>query len=254
MSSAVVSTIVCRAHPSGAGWLVGTLQAAALWPHGAWMAARVQDGSDAPLGLAALAALLMLLGLRHHIAAHRAAHRLAGRGRGAHAAVQRRVADRAAAGLRAARRAGAGAALMAWLPADAPRTALAGLVLLALPWIASLQYYGGLPLRVITAQASAWLLQSPASLPSAAARPCWCRAAGDRRRALLGRYRWPWMAWFCACAVAEAARALRDGVFLRRLPWIGAIVLAGNVLRNSLLVALRRARKFSPLRCTKASV
>ena len=32
--------------------------------------------------------------------------------------------------------------------------------------------------------------------------------------------------------------ALRDGVFLRRLPWIGAIVLAGNVLRNSLLVAL----------------
>ena len=46
-----------------------------------------------------------------------------------------------------------------------------------------------------------------------------------------------WMAWFCACAVA-ALVALRDGVFLRRLPWIGAIVLAGNVLRNSLLVAL----------------
>ena len=37
------------AHPSGAGRLAG-LQAAALWPHGAWMAARVQDGSDAPLG------------------------------------------------------------------------------------------------------------------------------------------------------------------------------------------------------------
>ena len=45
-----------------------------------------------------------------------------------------------------------------------------------------------------------------------------------------------WMAWFCACAVAGLL-ALRDGVFLRRLPWIGAIVLAGNVLRNSLLVA-----------------
>ena len=44
----------------------GPLHAVLLWPHGAWMAARVQDGSDAPLGLAALAALLMLLGLRRH--------------------------------------------------------------------------------------------------------------------------------------------------------------------------------------------
>ena len=41
------------------------------------------------------------------------------------------------------------AALMAWLPLHAPRAPLAGLVLLALPWIASLQYYGGYPLRVI---------------------------------------------------------------------------------------------------------
>jgi len=31
---------------------------------------------------------------------------------------------------------------------------------------------------------------------------------------------------------------LRDGDFLKRLPAIGALVLVGNVLRNSLLVAL----------------
>ena len=51
------------AHPSGAGRLAGP--AAALWPHGAWMAARA-GRLRPPLGPAALAALLMLLGLRHH--------------------------------------------------------------------------------------------------------------------------------------------------------------------------------------------
>ena len=36
-----------------------------------------------------------------------------------------------------------------------------------------------------------------------------------------------WMAWFCACAVAALA-GCAIGVFLRRLPWVGAIVLAGQ--------------------------
>src|SRR5512134_19534 len=59
--SAVIAT-----HPAGRwlarfeavpplAWLA--LQAAALWPHWRWAAARVADGSDDPLGLAALAAL-----------------------------------------------------------------------------------------------------------------------------------------------------------------------------------------------------
>jgi exosortase/archaeosortase family protein len=46
-----------------------------------------------------------------------------------------------------------------------------------------------------------------------------------------------WMAYFCACAFA-ALVSLRDGRFLARLPFVGVIVLAGNVLRNSVLVAL----------------
>ena len=46
-----------------------------------------------------------------------------------------------------------------------------------------------------------------------------------------------WMAYFCACTVA-ALLALRDAAFLRRLPVVGALVLVGNVLRNSVLVAL----------------
>ena len=40
-------------------WLA--LQAAALWPHWRWAAARVADGSDDPLGVAALVALVGLL-------------------------------------------------------------------------------------------------------------------------------------------------------------------------------------------------
>ncbi len=46
-----------------------------------------------------------------------------------------------------------------------------------------------------------------------------------------------WMAYFCACAVA-AFSGLRDRQLLARLPWVGGLVLAGNVLRNSVLVAL----------------
>jgi len=46
-----------------------------------------------------------------------------------------------------------------------------------------------------------------------------------------------WLAYFTACAVA-AATGLGDSLFVRRAAWVGAIVLLGNVLRNSVLVAL----------------
>lgn len=63
--SGTAPVLACRpSYLSPLGWLA--LQAAALWPHGAWLARRVQDGSDEPLGLAALALLLMLLVARSH--------------------------------------------------------------------------------------------------------------------------------------------------------------------------------------------
>jgi exosortase/archaeosortase family protein len=46
-----------------------------------------------------------------------------------------------------------------------------------------------------------------------------------------------WMAYFCACVVA-AFSGVRDRAMLARLPAVGALVLVGNVLRNSVLVAL----------------
>jgi len=46
-----------------------------------------------------------------------------------------------------------------------------------------------------------------------------------------------WLGYFTACVVAlYAGRA--DAFFLRRLPAVGLLVLAGNVVRNSVLVAL----------------
>jgi exosortase/archaeosortase family protein len=46
-----------------------------------------------------------------------------------------------------------------------------------------------------------------------------------------------WLAYFAACAVA-AFTPLRDANLLRRLPLVSLLVLTGNVLRNTVLVAL----------------
>ena len=179
--------LACRpSYLSPLGWLA--LQAAALWPHGAWMARRVQDGSDEPLGLAALALLLMLLVARSHTL--RIAPHTGWLAASALLTLTANAALLAAPPLLCAL-VGAlalAAALMAWLPARGPRAPLAGLVVLALPLISSLQYYGGYPLRVLTAQLSAWALQ----FAGIAAERCrhldaGARAAGHRRRALLGR-------------------------------------------------------------------
>src|SRR5205085_11091850 len=47
-----------------------------------------------------------------------------------------------------------------------------------------------------------------------------------------------WMAYFCAGSVAVIS-GVGDRRWLRRLPWVGVVVLAGSVVRNSVLVALQ---------------
>lgn len=236
MSAAVLAPVACRpTYLAPAAWLA--LQAAALWPHGAWMLARVRDGSDEPLGLAALAVLLMLLATRVHTL--RIAPHTGWLAAGVLLTLAANAALLAAPPLACALLAALAlaAALMAWLPARSPRAPLAGLVLLALPWIASLQYYGGYPLRVVTAQASAALLQ----LAGVAAERSGTAMLVQGRLVIVDApcsgVQMAWMAWFCACTVA-ALVSLRDADFLRRLPWIGLLVLVGNVLRNTVLVAL----------------
>ena len=247
----VMSATVIATHPAGRwqgrvealsplAWLA--LHAAALWPHWRWAAARVADGSDDPLGLAALAALLWAVvrlepqlrgGARPRWLALSAVLTV-----GATLAVF--VLPPLVGALMAVLALAAG--LRAVMPSGQPWLPLAGMAVLALPVVSSLQFYAGHPLRVLTAEISTWLLQ----LAGLAAERSGTSMLVQGRMVIVDApcsgVQMVWMAYFCACVVA-AFSGLRDRVMLARLPWVGVLVLAGNVLRNSVLVALEAQRE-----------
>ena len=230
-------TLSCRPVRLGATeWLA--LQALALWPHGAYLVQRATDGSDDPLGLLALAAVAALVVWQRH--SLRLTPRLGWLVTSMATAL---VANGAWwAGVPALLASLLAAlslvcALLAWWPAAQPWLPLAGLVLLALPWIASLQFYLGFPLRVITAQMSAWGLQLAGFDAARSGASMLVNGQLVIVDAPCSGVQMAWLAYFSACATA-AAIGLRDRVFVRRAAWVGAIVLMGNVLRNSVLVAL----------------
>jgi exosortase/archaeosortase family protein len=228
--------VACRpSYLSPLGWL--GLQALALWPHGAWVVRRVRDGSDDPLGLAALAVLALLLWrLAPRLRVAPQTGWLAGAAALTIAAnALLFIAPPLFAALVASLALAAG--LMAWLPAAGTRAPLAGLLVLALPLIASLQYYGGYPLRVLTAQLSTWALQLAGIAAERAGAAMTVRGQLVIVDAPCSGVQMAWMAYFCACAFAALA-GLHDAAFVRRLPFVGLLVLAGNVLRNTVLVAL----------------
>jgi exosortase/archaeosortase family protein len=216
------------------GWLA--LQAAASWTHWRWAAARVMDGSDDPLGVVALLVLV--------VAVIRWAPALRGEPRPGWlvAALALSVASTAAVfvwpplagALLAALALACG--LAAFLPAGRPVLPLAGLALLALPLVSSLQFYAGYPLRVVTAQLSTSLLRAAGFVAERSG----AAMTVDGRLVLVDApcsgVQMVWMAYFCACAVGVFT-AVDERRWLRRLPCIGVIVLAGNTLRNSVLVA-----------------
>ncbi len=227
-------TLPCRpVVVTAPAWLA--IHALALWPHAAWAARRVADGSDDPLGVAAAAALLLWIAR----ASLRATPRLAWLGAAGALTVAATAALFVAPPLAAALLAAlaVSAHMVAWLPDRSPRAALTGLALLALPLIASLQFYAGYPLRVFTAQFSAWLLQAiglPAERSGAAMTVNSQLVIVD---APCSGVQMAWLTYFAACSVALFTQR-GDGDFLRRLPLVGVAVLAGNVLRNTMLVAL----------------
>jgi exosortase/archaeosortase family protein len=229
-------TLPCRpVVVTAPAWLA--IHALALWPHGAWAVRRVADGSDDPLGIAALAVLLLWLWLARE--SLRATPRLIWLGVAAALTVSSTTALFVAPPLAAALLAALAisAHVVAWLPDRSPRAALVGLMLLSLPLIASLQFYAGYPLRVFTAQFSVWLLQA---VGVAAERSGAAMTVNDQLvivDAPCSGVQMAWLAYFAACSVALFLRR-GDGAFLRRLPLVSLLVLAGNVLRNTTLVAL----------------
>jgi exosortase/archaeosortase family protein len=123
------------------------------------------------------------------------------------------------------------------MPSGQPWLPVAGLAVLALPVVSSLQFYAGYPLRLLTAEVSTWVLQI---FGMAAERSGTAMLVQGRLvivDAPCSGVQMVWMAYFCACVVA-AWCGLRDRTMLTRLPWVGVLVLAGNVMRNSVLVAL----------------
>jgi len=195
------------------------------------------DGSDDPLGIAALVVLLfVVVKLEPQLrAAPKPGWLLLSLAATGGAALALFGAPALVGALLAALALAAG--LRSFMPSGQAVLPMAGLAVLSLPVVSSLQFYAGFPLRVVTAQLSTWLLQA---IGLAAERSGTAMVVQGRLvivDAPCSGVQMVWMAYFCACAVA-AFSGLRDRQLLARLPWVGVLVMAGNVLRNSVLVAL----------------
>ncbi|MET3494020.1 exosortase Q [Variovorax boronicumulans] len=226
-----------------AGWLA--LQCAALTPTWTWMVQRMRDGSDDPLGMVALVALAALAWqCRRELRASPRLGWLALAGAGTVLATLLRsglgglpALPPLAAGLVAVLALACG--LLAFLPRRVAALPVAGLAVLALPLLSSLQFYAGYPLRVVTAEASRWLLVPGFDVAREGA-----SLMVDGRLVIVDApcsgVQMVWLGYFTACAVALWTRR-SDAAFVRRLPMVGLLVLAGNIVRNSVLVAFEGA-------------
>ncbi|RYF76739.1 MAG: exosortase Q [Comamonadaceae bacterium] len=225
------------------GWLA--LQLAALGPTWVWMGRRMADGSDDPLGALALAALAVLSWQRRRsLSPSPRLGWLAAASIGTVAATLARTGalealglPPLAAGLLAVLAMAAG--LLAFLPRRSAAAPVLGLAVLALPLLSSMQFYAGYPLRVVTAEASRWLL-APAFDVAREGSSLWIDSRLVIVDAPCSGVQMAWLAYFAACAVALSS-GRDDRAFLARLPFVGLLVLTGNVLRNTVLVALEGA-------------
>ncbi|MDM8347405.1 exosortase Q [Pseudomonas sp. sp1636] len=228
----------CSARLPGWAWLL--LPTLALWPVWQWSVRRMSDGSDDPFGIVALAALLpMLWRERSRLAA---APRLPGLLLALLLCAVAALTPGLPPLLRAVLAVLAlfsgvlalrvpGQALLAWL----------GLALLALPIMSSLQFFIGYPLRVLTAEVSAWLLRAGGL--EVLRQGSTLEVAGQLVMvdAPCSGIQMAWVAYFTAFATAAWLR-LTDRQLLRRLPLLGGLVLTGNILRNSVLVLQETGR------------
>ena len=226
------------------GWLA--LQAAALAPTWWWMGRRLVDGSDDPMGVLALSALAVLVWqVRRELRCAPRLGWLALAGAGTVVATLMRTGFgplHALPPLLASLIAllALAASLVALMPRRVAAAPVLGLAVLALPILSSMQFYAGYPLRVITAEASRWMLS-----------PFFTEVQREAASLLVDGHlvivdapcsgvQMAWCGYFVACVVALWVGRSNRG-FLTRLPWVGLVVLGANVLRNSVLVAFEGA-------------
>jgi MYXO-CTERM domain-containing protein len=212
-------------------WL---LHVAALWPVWRWYIARIGDGSDEPWGLAAL---MLGLGL---VWQRRGELRVRPRGGLLLGAGLLTLAQAAATdGLPALVRAligmtGLGLALAAYLPTRRDGAAIWGLLVLSLPLMSSLQFYAGYPLRLLAAAGGSLMLR-------AAGLPVFPEGASLRWEDRLILVDAPcsglhmlWVGLILSTALSVLIRASAARLAVN---WLlaAALIVLGNVLRNSLL-------------------
>ncbi|MGE5339536.1 MAG: archaeosortase/exosortase family protein [Gemmatimonadota bacterium] len=215
-----------------AAWPPLALLLAALWPHWAWMARRLTDGSDEPWGIVAVITVLVLVARDRQrlVVPSRRALAVSGALAILAAITQFFVPPIFAAGVAMLSLA---TFLSSALP-QRPAAPLATLLLLALPVIASLQFYLGYPLRALTAHSAAPLLQLFGfDVLAAGASLQWhdTTVLVDPPCAGIGML---WVGSFVAALLsylngAHAKRTLLNGMVA------AALVLAANVLRNAAL-------------------
>jgi exosortase/archaeosortase family protein len=212
-------------------WLF-LLLAGALWPHLVWLVRRLTDGSDEPWGvLAALTVLALLVRARRELVMPaRTALLASGMFAVAAAALTFVVPPIFAAAV-------AMLSLAAFITSATPRRPAAPVVtllLLALPVIASLQFYLGYPLRLATAHAAAPLLSlTGLEVQATGAAFVWHgqKILVDPPCAGIGML---WVGSWAAALLsylneATTRRTLVNGLIAP------LVVFAANVLRNALL-------------------
>jgi exosortase/archaeosortase family protein len=204
----------------------------ALWPHWIYMARRMVDGSDEPWGILALATVLAL------VARDRA--ELSVPTRSALVASAALAVLAAAASLVVPDLVAAAIAMLALalflvhaLPGR-PATPLVALLLLALPVIASLQFYLGFPLRAFTAHATTLVLVLAGVDASAAGAAIVHRGTTVLVDAPCAGIGMLWIGSYTAALLSYLARA--DGARTATNAVAAALlVLAANVARNAAL-------------------
>jgi exosortase len=213
--------------------LLPLLQILALWPVWRWTVARLQDGSDEPLGPLALALALWFLYQRRQefdqpprtpLLLMAAALTLAQA-----MAVELPPLARAGLGLT-----GLACCLAASLRKPGTIAPLWALLILSLPLMASLQFYAGFPLRLLAAEGAAAVLRAlgwPVLAEGAALRHGAQSVLVD---APCSGIQMLWMGLALACAISAMTQAgpLR---LLRNTGLAALLVIAGNVLRNAAL-------------------
>ena len=206
-----------------------------LWPVWLWSARRFLDGSDDPLGVLALLALFFSVWRARHQLTHPLRLRwvLVSLVFAVFISLIGSSVPLLLKGIFAVM--AVFAAIMAVRSPDQPVLAWAVLGFLSLPLMASLQFFAGYPLRVVTAEVSAWLLRAADMSVIRQGSALLVDHQLIMVDAPCSGVQMGWVAYFTA-TLAALWTGLSDKRFACRLPFIGSIVIIGNIVRNTLLV------------------